>query len=85
MTEIRPVVPREQTAGHDEAKCHFSQLFLTRLQTIQMSSTLMTWEIFDHFYLKIQTEGKNVWDMVATRRCWKVIRNRTLFLGDLGK
>jgi len=41
----------------------------------------MTWEIFDHYYLKIQT---NVWDMVASRRCLKVMRYRTLFVGDLG-
>jgi hypothetical protein len=46
-----------------------------------MSSTFMTWEIFDHFYLKIQT---NVWDMVESRRCLKVISYRTLFVDDLG-
>ena len=41
----------------------------------------MTWEIFDHFYLKTQT---NVWDTVASRRCLKVMSYRKLFVGDLG-
>jgi hypothetical protein len=46
-----------------------------------MSSTFMTWEMFDPFYLKIQT---NVCDIVASRRCLEVMRYRRLFIGDLG-